>query len=821
MNIKTQFDNFLENIRPHILDYLQAKGFNTSKSIKCLNPNHEDGSPSMLCPRSEEDFGWRVHCLACGARLDIFDVYSILEGTPSSGPDWMSKTVIPLASRYGIEPPVINLTPEQQFCQDFYRTFELVSSLLTHDKEKMAPEPRAYIESRLWTQETLTALDIGTVSYSLIEENISREDRAKFGLDRPDVFAAKNLIFTSRDAIGHPVRFFARQPDGEKPKFTSTSSSSLMVDLWRDRGHLYGVDGLKRKFPAVLLVEGQPDRVTAYQSGIKNCVALCGCENFNENHADTLALNGVSLVVVAFDGDEPGQKGIQELLDKPFAKSEGLMYEVLVLPDGHDPDSFIRAEGKDSFVFLLKKATVSAFEYLLSKRSPEDPLEVIIEELVPYIAANKSEILREKMARELSAFLGGQASVGAIMSDVKRVDHLASTVIMERRKLIIKASTRQSEQNPGEAEEIYREALEQLSEVDKTGGVLDGGKNRVLARITATKMAEEKGNTGGFELLKGRGHAFTDILAGGSWSQGRLIIVGAIENMGKSSFVDDIMWQIVSNPVNNAIGYWLTLDDGVIDRQHRLQCCALGNPEFTMNMIKNPRYYADFRGADEVYELRENSYSKLIEQVAAGRIILEGVQDGSTISYATKRLQQLRRDNPDKNIVFCLDNIHDVEDYPGLDQRQRITNIVKTIRKRVVDSLGVTAICTAEYRKGDPTQAGTDEDLAESRALKFAPHLTIHLFSDYGVGNIPIEEATLIHTYQGNVLPRVQARIGKNKITSFKGKNLYFNFFPGSSLFFGVPSDIAQEEEKKRKALVEKIKYSSGKTQSRREDRDD
>ena len=805
MNIKTEFDVFLDQIRPHILELLEAEGYNTSGAIKCINPDHNDQNPSLLVGQAQSR-GWTIWCSGCGKHYDIFDVYSILHDKPSRGPGWMKEVVIPLAERFGIDPPVIELSPAQQFTHDLYRTYEDVAGLLNHNIEKMDISPQKYVQAKQWTEKTLGDLDIGTLSFETLRSKISQEDRSRFGLDRTDVFNNDCLIFTVRDVFGRPVRFFARKPEGHKPKFTSTSTNNMAVDLWRDEGILYGIHLIRKDAPVVLLVEGQPDVATAYQNNLGNVVGLCGCESFSEYHADALALQGISRVIIGFDGDEAGQTATQKLLQKPFARAEGLYYEVLPLPDEHDPDSYIREEGIEQFQNLLQEMRISAFEFLLNLRNPSDPIETIVKELIPHIAANSSDILREKMARELSLFMKGEISVGSILSDVRRVDHIASTRTMERRKSVIKATTRMAESNPGEAEEVYKQGLEQLQEIDKRETSTSEVRNKVLSRIQATKMAEERRVAGGFEVIPGRMTNLTDILEGGSWRGKRLVIVGAIQNMGKSSFVDDLMWQIVSNPKNNAIGYWLTLDDSVEDRQRRLQTCAIGSPNFSMNMVSNPHYYAEECGIPEVYETREASYARLVEQVAAGRIIIEGSQDGTTVSYAIKRIQQIRRENPEKNILFCLDNLHDVEDYPALDQRSRVTNIIKTIRKRIVDAERVTAICTAEYRKGDPEVPGTDEDLADARALKFAPHLTIHLFSDCGAGRIAPEDAIMVHNYGGEIRPRVIAGIGKNKITKFKGKKLYFDFHPESSLFLSVPTEVAISEAKDRKAFLDAVK---------------
>jgi len=800
MQVKTQFDLFLDKIRPHILDYLSMKGYDTSKPMKCLNPAHKDTHPSMLCSSAGE-FGHTVHCLACGFNADIFNLYSILENKSDRGPSWLPEVVLPLAAIFNIPVPMTEISPEEQFCHDLYSAYAKVASLLNHDVTKMGESPRSYVESRQWTEETLTTLDIGTLNYSSLSEILSDEELGKFGLDREDLFSRENLIFLVKDQFSRPIRFYARVPLGEKPKYKSTSTTNLLVDLWRDRGRLYLGHLIDRSSTEVIVVEGQADAVTLWQAGIKNVVALCGVGMLSEAHADGLSLLGISKVTLLFDPDEAGKKSLDGLLQsKDFVKGGSLQYFVTQLPGTADPDQFLREKGVDRLNYLLSQR-ITAFEYLLGKQDPNGDIEQICSDLIPYIASSKNEVSRERMARELVDFFGGRISLGAIMTDVRRADSLVVSAVMEQQKAIVKAATRQAGENPLESKEILRDAVEKLDELDKKSLLGQSARGSCMARIQSAKSTEEISRAGSFQLLPERLGQFGDILTGGEWMSGRVILIGAVQNMGKSSFLDSMIWEIISVQQNNAIGYILTIDDPLEARIRRIGCNIIGDVDFTQNMIADPRYFVETLGKKDVYEKRETVYAKITELVASNQLLMEDERDGRTVAHLERRVSQLRRDNPEKNIIVGLDNIYDCGDFEGMDMRERMTRIILYV-KRIARLQRCTIVATAEYKKGDQSIPGTDSDLAESRKLMYAPHLTVHLFSDKDVKGD--EKALLIHRHNGKVLPRVIATIGKNKITEVKGREnqLAFNFFPASSLFFGVPKEQAVKELKQRKEEV-------------------
>ncbi len=99
------------------------------------------------------------------------------------------------------------------------------------------------------------------------------------------------------------------------------------------------------------VVEGNFDMLTLYDKGIRNVVALLG-SNFSFTQL-CLLLRFTDSIIIAADADEAGDKltkRIRETLD-----SRRISYEVMQLPEGSDPDSYVNENGKNEFLNLIKK----------------------------------------------------------------------------------------------------------------------------------------------------------------------------------------------------------------------------------------------------------------------------------------------------------------------------------------------------------------------------------------------------------------------------------------------------------------------------------
>ena len=162
-------------------------------------------------------------------------------------------------------------------------------------------------------------------------------------------------MFPVLDINGNPIAFGARIFGEGEPKYLNSPETPAYIK----GDHLYGLFQNKdeiRKKKFAILVEGYLDLIALYQFGVKNAVASLGTA-FTEKQARLLA-RFAKKVVVNYDGDTAGikaaRRAIEPLLNADFD------IKVLILPDGKDPDDFIRENGSDSYNLLRGQA----FPYL-------------------------------------------------------------------------------------------------------------------------------------------------------------------------------------------------------------------------------------------------------------------------------------------------------------------------------------------------------------------------------------------------------------------------------------------------------------------------
>jgi DNA primase len=154
------------------------------------------------------------------------------------------------------------------------------------------------------------------------------------------------IMFPIQDRRGRVIAFGGRVLDGGEPKYLNSPETPLF-----EKGReLYGLPPARqaiREAGFVLVVEGYMDVVALAQYGVANAVATLGTAT-NAHHVSTL-LRHTERIVFCFDGDAAGRKAAWRALE---AALEGLRDDVtlafLFLPEQHDPDSFVRAEGAEA-----------------------------------------------------------------------------------------------------------------------------------------------------------------------------------------------------------------------------------------------------------------------------------------------------------------------------------------------------------------------------------------------------------------------------------------------------------------------------------------
>jgi DNA primase len=151
------------------------------------------------------------------------------------------------------------------------------------------------------------------------------------------------LTIEIRDPRGEILGFGARALGDDQPKYLNSPETSRF-----SKGKLlYGLDRAResiRKANVVILVEGYFDQVACERAGCPNTVASMGTA-LTAAQADLLGRQAAT-VIVGYDGDAPGQAAALKAFSLLVAR--GVSTRLLDLPEGHDPDSYLREKGADA-----------------------------------------------------------------------------------------------------------------------------------------------------------------------------------------------------------------------------------------------------------------------------------------------------------------------------------------------------------------------------------------------------------------------------------------------------------------------------------------
>jgi DNA primase len=289
-----------------------------------------------------------------------------------------------------------------------------------HLHENIGKAAREYLEKRGISDETRKIFRIGFAPDSwdalmshlkakgadekLIEQSglVSVNEEKKRVYDR---FRGR-VIFPVLDVNGKPIAFGARILDKGEPKYLNSPETAAYV-----KGeHLYGLFQDKefiRKSKFAILVEGYLDLISLYQAGVHNAVASLGTA-FTAQQAKLLG-RFARKVVVNYDGDRAGVKAARRAIETLLA--EDFEIKVLVLPNGQDPDDFIRANGFQAYKNQHKENAFSYLQFVLDNATrdrnislPKQKAEAI-EDVLPVISAVRNPIQRRESFDQALNFL--------------------------------------------------------------------------------------------------------------------------------------------------------------------------------------------------------------------------------------------------------------------------------------------------------------------------------------------------------------------------------------------------------------------------------
>lgn len=189
------------------------------------------------------------------------------------------------------------------------------------------------------------------------------EDAARSG--RPyDVFRNR-IMFPIRDTRGRTIAFGGRTLGNDPAKYLN-SPETVLFHKGRNLFGLYEAkQATKSALPALFVVEGYMDVVMLAQHGITNAVATLGTATTREHLA--LLFKNTSRVVFCFDGDRAGRSAAWRALEQALSEVfEGRECRFMFLPDGHDPDTLVQAEGAKAFLARAETA-LTLTQFLLGE----------------------------------------------------------------------------------------------------------------------------------------------------------------------------------------------------------------------------------------------------------------------------------------------------------------------------------------------------------------------------------------------------------------------------------------------------------------------
>ena len=362
------------------------------------------------------------YCFGCHAGGDAFKFLSLIENIS------YFEAVKLQAQRLGIDLPTKKYSPEEErrlrekkslfkineLAQDFYHECLI--------KTARGEVGRKYLEARGITAETIETFKLGWATddwdnllTNLTRRGFSPEHLEKVGL----IIKRKNssgyfdrfrgrVMIPINDVFGHTVGFGGRiltDATETSPKYLNSPET----EIFNKRTLLFGLDKSNlaiSKAGAAIVVEGYMDAISLFSAGIKNVVATLGTA-FTSEHAK-LILKHARKIFFCYDSDEAGQRATLRAL--PIVQAEGAEVFVIKVPDGKDPDEFIRKHGKEAFDALIENAATLVnyrVNYVLAHADTSTLKRKMtaLREILPVVASVRNKTLYNEYIKDISSKL--------------------------------------------------------------------------------------------------------------------------------------------------------------------------------------------------------------------------------------------------------------------------------------------------------------------------------------------------------------------------------------------------------------------------------
>lgn len=422
--------------RTNIIDVINSrvKLKKAGQNYQACCPFHHEKTPSFVVNPKKQFY----YCFGCGVHgnaISFLMDYDKME---------FVEAIEELAALQGVEVPRETVTHSAahnhqsynyQSKRDLHQVMQNIAEFYQQQLTQSVPA-QAYLQKRGLSEEVLQRFSIGFAAgtNSVLRNFGHNDEERKKLLDTGMITQNDNgmlydrfrqrIMFPIRDRRGRTIAFGGRVLGDEKPKYLNSPEMAT----YHKGNELYGLyEALEQNDNPdyLLIVEGYMDVVALAQFGITNAVASLGTATTGEQIQ--IAYRATEQIICCYDGDNAGRSAAWRALENALPHlHDGRQLKFIFLPDGEDPDTFVRKIGKEQFeTFLLDAVPMSdfLFQHLLAQvdLSTKDGSAKLAALAVPLINKIPGDTLRLYLRNILGQKLG--------ILDAAQLDKLLPTML--------------------------------------------------------------------------------------------------------------------------------------------------------------------------------------------------------------------------------------------------------------------------------------------------------------------------------------------------------------------------------------------------------
>lgn len=380
------------------------------RNLLGLCPFHREKTPSFTVSPDKQMF----YCYGCSEGGDAFSFLMKLNHLT------FPEAVRELAKRAGVVIPAKAMSREEKERQTLREQIRLANELAAGFFAGLLQGPagrdaREYLQNRGIGEEAIQAFRLGVApdEWRRLSDFLARKGVPPVLAEQAGLLVAREgqgqghydrfrgrLMIPIEDVDGRVIAFGGRVMGTGEPKYLNSPESPI----YTKGNNLYGLartrEAIREKGFAVL-VEGYFDLISLWNAGIRNVVAPLGTA-LTRAQVDLLR-RYTGQVAAVFDPDEAGRKALSRSLELFLAG--GLHARAVILPDGSDPDAFVRSQGREAMETLILRASPMVDYYIEEILGGRESLEQDrdkLREAVAFIARLEDAVERNLFIKKVA-----------------------------------------------------------------------------------------------------------------------------------------------------------------------------------------------------------------------------------------------------------------------------------------------------------------------------------------------------------------------------------------------------------------------------------